>query len=79
MFTLAVVLCGNSLWLFPSPPVCARAVQFHSCRLRDNSVHLHDCSPVGISLFKKKKLRTCLLFYVDMRILICKALKYVLT
>ena len=74
-----LLLCGNSLWLFPSPPVCARAVQFYFCRLRDNSAHLHDCFPVGISLFKKKKTTYCLLFYVNMRILICKALKYFLT
>ena len=49
-----------------------------SFRLGDNSVHLHECSPlcVGISKkFKQGKL-PCLLFYVDMRILIGKALKH---
>jgi len=51
-----------------------------SFRLMDNSVHLHACSLfcVGIFhslIFLKSKLR-CLLFYVDMLILIGKALMY---
>jgi len=46
-------------------------------RFRDNSVHLHECSPfwVGIYItYNKENYR--LLFYVDMCILIDKALKH---
>ena len=48
----------------------------YSFYLRDNPVHLHECSPfwVGISIIFKKKTAPCLLFDVDMRILIGKAL-----
>jgi len=49
-----------------------------SFRYRDNSVHLHECSPVWVGIyitFNKELNLPCLLFCVDMCILIDKALK----
>jgi len=46
--------------------------------LRDKYVHLHECSPfwVGIFIVLKKEKLPCLLFDVDMPILIGKALNH---
>ena len=47
--------------------------------MRDNSVYMHECSPFGVDIFiiiKKKS--TILLSYVDMCILIDKALTFCL-
>ena len=46
-------------------------------RLRDNSVHLQDFSPfVLVIFFNLERTLAYLLFYVDMRSLIGKALKH---
>jgi len=44
-----------------------------SLRLRDNSVHLHECSPFWVSFF----IIVLKMFDVDMRTLINKSLKHV--
>jgi len=45
--------------------------------LRDNSVHLQDCSPFWVDIFIiNKNTLPYLLFDVDMRILIDKALEH---
>jgi len=46
---------------------------------KDNSVHLYECSPFWVGIFitcNKEDYHVYLLFYVDMHILIDKALKY---
>jgi len=46
--------------------------------MRDDSVYLHECSPFSVGILKKncKENLYGLLFAVDMRILIGKALKH---
>jgi len=49
-----------------------------SFRYRDNSVHVHECSPFWVGIFITFNKENCHVycFYVDMRILIDKALKH---
>ena len=57
-----------------------RVISIRSFSYRDNSVHLHECSPfwVGIFITFNKENYTCLLFYVGMCLLMNKAFLYVI-